>query len=170
MFGMGERNSCSRSQGGACAYFDRCWGTTVLSTAQPLWSRLHCAWQANVLSPECRVREQIQCPRSSLKPEFKPFLTISAEGLTPGHFETPSSLRSTSHFPVFWKSICRSLWGRWRSKQWAFWMQWILEVWRKVAVGSVYGIFAAYLRARFIKDGFHMPFCSKSHPIVQTIF
>lgn len=92
------------------------------------------------------------------KPEFKPFLTVSAEGRTPSHFETPSSLRSTSHFTAVWKSICRSLcWWRWRSKQWAFWMQWILEAWRKVAVGSVYEIFV-YLRAWFIKGGFHMPF------------
>lgn len=34
MLGMGERNACSRSQGGACGYFDRCWGTTELSTAK----------------------------------------------------------------------------------------------------------------------------------------
>lgn len=105
------------------------------------------------------------------KPEFQPFLTISAEGLTPSHFETPSSLRPTSHFPAFWKSICRCLWWRrWRSKQWALWKPWILELWRKVAVGSVYGIFAVYLRAWFIEGGFHTPFYSKSHPIVQTTF
>lgn len=36
-------------------------------------------------------------------------------------------------------------------------MRWILELWRKVAVGSVYGIFAAYLRAWFIEGGFYMP-------------
>lgn len=94
------------------------------------------------------------------KPEFQPFLTISAEGLTPSHFETPSFLRSTSCFTAFWKSICRPLWSwRWRNKQWALRMQWILEVRRKVAVGCAYWIFAVYLRAQFIEGGFHMPYC-----------
>lgn len=60
MFGMGERNACSRTQGGICGYFDRCWGITALS-------RLDCAWEANVSWPECRVREQVPCPCSSLK-------------------------------------------------------------------------------------------------------
>lgn len=116
MFGMGERNACRGGQGGGWGSLGRCWGTAVLSTARaPVEQAGLCPWG------QCFITQMLSEGTGMLllfSPEslnLNHFLALLQKGLFQVTVETPPSLSSTSHFTVFWKSTCWSLWWQWSS-------------------------------------------------------
>lgn len=140
-------------------------------------NRLDYAWETNVSPAECRVREQVRCPHSSMK-AWVPTI--------PYHFcrrANSKPLWNTFHSHIHLSFHC--------SLEIHLQISVAVEVKKQAAsssdamnfrgvkkggLGSAYWIFSVYLRAQFIKGGLHMPYCfpysfhSKSHPTAPATF
>lgn len=162
MFGMGEKNACSRGQGGVWLLWHvlrHYRGTSLCLGGQCF------IWMKN-LNAEWGNRYAVPFILESLSlNDFLPFLQKGKSlwniSLPQIHLSFHCVLEihlQISAVAVVKKQAASSLDAmNFRGV-------------KKVAVDSVYGTFAVYLRVQFIKCGFHGFFYSKSHPKGQAIF
>lgn len=177
MFGTSERNAHSGGQGGGWGSLGRCWGTAVLSTAwAPVEQAGVCPWGQRFITQMRSEGGDVLLPFTLESPSLNDFLPLLQKGqlqATVKHL--PPSLPQT-HLSFHGALEIRPLSSvvvvvkKHASREWAPWTPWVLRVWRKVAVGYVYEVFAVYLRGWLIEGGFHVSFDSKPHPIVQAVF